>query len=170
MMRPKCRAPVGLRVPASILPKTCCATGTTSWPWSSGEDRVRRNYTYAQLYDEVARVARPLKDAGVQGRRPGGRLYAQHAGIDHRHAGGRQSGGGLVVLLAGFRHQGRPGPLRPDQPRVLFTADGYFFKGKPIDSLARIADIIGRIPSVERLVVIPYVSENRISAPSPMPC
>jgi acetoacetyl-CoA synthetase len=24
-----------------------------------GEDRVRRTYTYAQLYDEVARVARP---------------------------------------------------------------------------------------------------------------
>jgi acetoacetyl-CoA synthetase len=33
------------------------------------------------------------------------------------------------------------------KPKVLFTADGYFFKGKPIDSLARIADIIGRIPS-----------------------
>jgi acetoacetyl-CoA synthetase len=30
-----------------------------------GEDRVRRTYTYAQLYDEVARVARALKDAGV---------------------------------------------------------------------------------------------------------
>jgi acetoacetyl-CoA synthetase len=53
------------------------------------------------------------------------------------------------------------------KPRVIFTADGYFFKGKPIDSLARIADIIGRIPSVERLVVIPYVSENPDIGPIP---
>jgi acetoacetyl-CoA synthetase len=31
-----------------------------------GEDQVRRTLTYAQLYDEVARVAKALKQAGVR--------------------------------------------------------------------------------------------------------
>ena len=43
---------------------------------------------------------------------------------------------------------------------MIFTADGYFFKGKPLDSLARIADIIGQLPSVEKLVVVPYAQEK----------
>jgi acetoacetyl-CoA synthetase len=39
---------------------------------------------------------------------------------------------------------------------VLFTANGYAFKGKPIDSLGRIADILQQLPSIERVVVVPY--------------
>jgi acetoacetyl-CoA synthetase len=42
------------------------------------------------------------------------------------------------------------------QPKVLFTANGYAFKGKPIDSLQRIADIIKQLPSLKQLVVVPY--------------
>ncbi len=85
-----------------------------------GEDQVRRTLTYAQLYDEVARVAKALKQAGVAGRRPGGRLRSQYARIDHCHAGSRFNRSCLVLLLAGFRHQGRPGPLRPNQAQSAF--------------------------------------------------
>ncbi|MCG8618512.1 MAG: acetoacetate--CoA ligase, partial [Desulfobacterales bacterium] len=46
------------------------------------------------------------------------------------------------------------------RPKVLFTADGYFFKGKPIDSIERIAGIVKELPSIEKIVVIPYVSET----------
>jgi len=42
------------------------------------------------------------------------------------------------------------------QPRVIFTADGYFFKGKKIDSLARMASILTELRSIERVVVVPY--------------
>jgi len=42
------------------------------------------------------------------------------------------------------------------KPKVLFTANGYFFKGKKLDSLARIADIIKELPSIEKVVVVPY--------------
>jgi acetoacetyl-CoA synthetase len=46
------------------------------------------------------------------------------------------------------------------QPKVLFTADGYFFKGKKIDSLDRISQILKKIPSVKTVVVIPYTEMN----------
>ncbi len=36
------------------------------------------------------------------------------------------------------------------RPKVLFTADGYFFKGKPLSSIERIAGIVAELPSIEK--------------------
>jgi acetoacetyl-CoA synthetase len=43
-------------------------------------------------------------------------------------------------------------------PKVLFTADGYFYGGKTLDSLAPIAGVLAQLPSVQQVVVVPYVS------------
>ena len=43
-------------------------------------------------------------------------------------------------------------------PKVLFTADGYFYAGKTLDSLSSMAEVLKHLPSVERVVVIPYAS------------
>jgi acetoacetyl-CoA synthetase len=43
-------------------------------------------------------------------------------------------------------------------PKVLFAADGYSYNGKPIDSLERVAGITERIASIERVVIIPFLS------------
>jgi acetoacetyl-CoA synthetase len=45
------------------------------------------------------------------------------------------------------------------KPRVLFTANGYWFKGKGLDSLARISDILKELPSIEKVVVVPYTEK-----------
>jgi acetoacetyl-CoA synthetase len=42
-------------------------------------------------------------------------------------------------------------------PRVLFTADGYRYAGKEIDSLGRVREIVDQIPAIERVVVVSYV-------------
>ncbi|MGA6925995.1 MAG: acetoacetate--CoA ligase [Desulfosarcina sp.] len=125
-----------------------------------GEDQVRRTLTYAQLYDEVARVAKALKDVGV---RSGDRVAGFVPNMPES----------IIAMLAATSLGAAWSSCSPDfgikgvldrfgqiQPRVIFTADGYFFKGKPLDSLARIADIIGQIPSVEKLVVVPYANER----------
>ncbi len=46
------------------------------------------------------------------------------------------------------------------KPKVLFTADGYFYAGKTVDSLAPIASAIEQLPSVARVVVVPYVQSK----------
>ena len=43
------------------------------------------------------------------------------------------------------------------QPKVLFCADGYRYAGKEIDSLARVREVREKIPSIVRVVVIPYL-------------
>jgi acetoacetyl-CoA synthetase len=45
-------------------------------------------------------------------------------------------------------------------PRVLFTVDGYFYKGKAFDSLSSAAEIARRLPSVERVIVARYREER----------
>jgi acetoacetyl-CoA synthetase len=53
------------------------------------------------------------------------------------------------------------------EPKVLFAADGYFYNGKTHDSLARIAEIRSEIPSVERVVIVPYTREMPASEALP---
>ncbi|HSC48420.1 MAG TPA: acetoacetate--CoA ligase [Gammaproteobacteria bacterium] len=46
------------------------------------------------------------------------------------------------------------------EPKVLITTDGYHYSGKVIDSLERIRGVLEKLPSIERVVVVSYVSEK----------
>jgi acetoacetyl-CoA synthetase len=46
------------------------------------------------------------------------------------------------------------------EPKVLFTVDGYRYGGKDFDRLDTVAEIAGQIPSLERIVVVPYLSQS----------
>ena len=43
-------------------------------------------------------------------------------------------------------------------PRILFTADGYLYNGKAHDSLARVAEFLPELPTVELVIVLSYLS------------
>ena len=45
-------------------------------------------------------------------------------------------------------------------PKILFTADGYFYKGRAFDCLAAAREVAQGIPSLEKVVVVPYIGEN----------
>ncbi len=46
------------------------------------------------------------------------------------------------------------------EPRVLFTANGYRYSGRTFDSLDRIAEILQQLPSIEKVVIVPYTEDN----------
>ncbi|TWT45915.1 Acetyl-coenzyme A synthetase [Phycisphaerae bacterium RAS1] len=54
------------------------------------------------------------------------------------------------------------------EPVVLLVTDGYFYGGKRIDCIARVADMLCELPSIRRVVVVPYVSSS-VGAPGPTP-
>ncbi len=130
-----------------------------------GEDLVRRTLTYNQLYDEVAKTAASLKAMGIS---KGDRVVGFVPNMPES----------IIAMLAATSLGAIWSSCSPDfgikgvldrfgqtQPRVLFTADGYFFKGKPLDSIQRIAGIVEELPSIEKIVVIPYTTaEPDISA------
>ena len=44
------------------------------------------------------------------------------------------------------------------EPKVLFACDGYWYNGKRIDCLGKVAEIAERMVSLERVVIVPYAS------------
>lgn len=46
------------------------------------------------------------------------------------------------------------------EPKILFTADGYYYKDRIFDSLERISRIIKDLRSIEKIVVVPYTDAN----------
>jgi len=46
------------------------------------------------------------------------------------------------------------------EPKVLFCPDGYYYNGKALDSLERVARFTQELPSLKRIVVVPYLTER----------
>ncbi|MBN2497664.1 MAG: acetoacetate--CoA ligase [Deltaproteobacteria bacterium] len=124
-----------------------------------GEDREPRRMSYAELHAEVAAVASALKRAGVQA---GDRVAGFMPNMIET----------VVAMLATTSLGAIWSSCSPDfglkgvldrfgqiKPRVLFTADGYTFKGRWFDSLERVGQILRSLPSVERVVVVPLGAE-----------
>ncbi len=46
------------------------------------------------------------------------------------------------------------------EPKVMFAVDGYRYGGKDFDRLETVAEVAAQIPSLERIVVVPYLSHS----------
>ncbi len=125
-----------------------------------GEDSVRRTMSYKELYSAVAKVSAALKESGIG---PGDRVVGFIPNMPEA----------MIAMLAATSLGAIWSSCSPDfgikgvldrfgqtRPKVLFTADGYFFKGKPLDCLEKIAGIIKKLPSIEKIVVIPYTNPD----------
>jgi len=125
-----------------------------------GEAQESIKMTYAELYDEVARLAKGLKEAGVQsGDRVVGFMPNMPASIIAMLAAASR-GATWSSCSPDFGIKGVLDRFGQIKPKVLFTANGYSFKGKKLDSLERIADILKELPSIEKVVVVPYTDQD----------
>jgi acetoacetyl-CoA synthetase len=125
-----------------------------------GEDQAARRMTYGELYDAVARLAASLKEMGIQ---PGDRIVGFMPNMPET----------TIAMLAATSLGATWSSCSPDfgikgvldrfgqiKPRVIFTANGYSFKGRKFDSLERISNILKQLPSIEKVVVVPYTEED----------
>jgi len=129
-----------------------------------GEDHPPVKMTYAQLYDEVARLVKGLKACGVgPGDRVAGFLPNMPEAVTAMLAA-TSIGAVWSSCSPDFGIKGVLDRFGQIKPKVLFVANGYFFKGKSLDSISRVAEIIRDLPSIEKVVVVPYTeSEPDIS-------
>ncbi|MGB5211219.1 MAG: acetoacetate--CoA ligase [Gammaproteobacteria bacterium] len=125
-----------------------------------GEDGRREQISYAELYRTVARLAAALKAAGIS---PGDRVAGF---LPNRPEA-------VIAMLAAASVGAVWSSCSPDfgingvldrfgqiEPKVLFTADGYYYAGRTLDSLANIGGVISQLPSVQTTVVVPFVSNT----------
>ena len=66
----------------------------------------------------------------------------------------------LVELLPDFGPGSVVDRFAQIEPKVMFTVDGYRYGGKDFDRMEVVADVASQIPSLERIVVIPYLSAS----------
>ena len=121
---------------------------------------ARRSLSHRELRGEVARVAGGLRAAGVAA---GDRVTGFVPNLPEA----------AIAMLATATIGAIWSSCSPDfgvrgvldrfgqiAPRVLFTADGYFYAGKQLDSLESMSEVLAKLPSVERVVVIPYAERE----------
>ena len=131
------------------------------------ENGSQRSLSYAQLYTQVASIAAALKDMGVT---VGDRVVGFMPNIPET----------IIAMLATASLGATWSSCSPDfgfkgvmdrfgqvRPKVLFSADGYFYNGKTFDSLARVAEVKAEIDSIEKVVVVPFTQEAPDLGPVP---
>ncbi|MEO7086340.1 MAG: acetoacetate--CoA ligase, partial [Gemmatimonadaceae bacterium] len=121
------------------------------------EHGAQRRLTFAQLYNEVARVAAALRKVGIK---PGDRVAGFMPNIPETviaMLGAVSVGAVWSSCSPDFGVNGVLDRFGQIQPRVLFCADGYIYSGKRIDCLERAREIAEKIPEIEHVVVVPYL-------------
>jgi len=124
-----------------------------------GEDKVRRHLSRAELHDLVSQAQQALAAAGVK---EGSRVAAFMPNMPETVVAMLATaslGATFTSCSPDFGPQGVLDRFGQVEPTVLFCCDGYFYNGKVVDTLPRIAEIVKQLPSVKRVVVVPYVGE-----------
>ncbi len=125
-----------------------------------GEDKVRRRMSWAELAAEISRLQQALKAEGIK---PGDRVAAIVPNIPEA----------IVAMLAAaslgavwsscspdFGVQGVLDRFGQIEPKVLFAVDGYYYNGKSQNVIGRLAEVVKQLPSLSRVVVVPYTAEK----------
>jgi acetoacetyl-CoA synthetase len=124
----------------------------------NGEGQRHRSVSHAQLFSEVCRFATALRRAGIQ---PGDRVAGYMPNMPETimaALGAAAIGAVWTSCSPDFGVQGVLDRFGQTAPRVLVTVDAYFYGGKTHPVLPRAAEVLKSLPSVERTIIVPYVS------------
>ena len=127
-----------------------------------GENKVRRSLSYRELFDQVRLIAAGLKRLGVK---KGDRVVGFVPNMPEA----------IIAMLAAASLGAIWSATSPDfgikgvldrfsqiEPKVIFAADGYFFRGKIVNTQEKLAGIVDQLPSVEHVIIINYTAAATI--------
>ncbi len=125
-----------------------------------GENQIREEISHKELYEQVARLAEALRQEGIK---PGDIIAAYMPNLPQT----------LIAMLAcsavgavwcscatDIGPQAAIDRLGQVKPSVLFTTDGYFYKGKRFDVLENVKAVLDGISSIKRVVITPYAGNS----------
>ena len=131
-----------------------------------GEDKLRKRVTYRELDEQVSRWQQAMRTMGVK---KGDRVAAFMPNMPEA----------VIAMLAAtslgavwtscspdFGVQGVVDRFGQVEPVLLIACDGYLYNGKAVPTLARIAECVEQLPSVQRVVVVPYLHDIQTEAPA----
>ncbi|MEW6440990.1 MAG: acetoacetate--CoA ligase [bacterium] len=122
-----------------------------------GENRQTKRMTYAELYRCVSALAGSLRQAGVV---PGDRVVGYMPNMIETVAAmlaATAVGAVWSSCATDIGPLAAADRLGQVEPKVLFTVDGYYYKGKAFNSLPNAAELARALPSLKKVVVASYV-------------
>ena len=125
-----------------------------------GETQKSAKMTYAEVYTVVSRLAKSLREVGVQ---PGDRVAAYMPNLMETAIAmlaATSVGAVWSSCATDIGPQAALDRLGQIEPKVLFTVNGYFYKGKTFSSVGNAAEIVKGIPSLKKVVVVSYTDEK----------
>jgi acetoacetyl-CoA synthetase len=125
-----------------------------------GETEKSVTMTYAELYDEVARLAKSLRDMGIK---PGDRVAAYMPNLMETAISmlaATSIGAVWSSCATDLGAQATLNRIGQIEPKVLFTVDGYYYKARTFSSLVNAEEIARGIPSLEKVIVVRYTESG----------
>ncbi len=125
------------------------------------EDQPSRYITFSEVYEETSLVYQVLRDDGI--------------GVGDRVVGYMSNTPETIYAMLATTSLGAIwSSASPDfglqsiidrfgqiEPKVLFMNDGYVAKSEKISILDRTETLLEKIPSLKKIIIIPYVNERR---------
>lgn len=125
-----------------------------------GENKIREEISHKSLYEQVIRLAEALRKEGIKA----GDTIAAYMPNTPQTVIAMLASAAIGAVWCSCATDIGPHAaidrLGQVKPSVLFTTDGYFYKGKCFDTLQNVKQIIGGIDSVKRVVVSHYAGNS----------
>ena len=125
-----------------------------------GEDRVKRRLSRVELRRQVAQFAAALKETGIGA---GDRVAAYLPNLPETIVAMLATASiGAVFTSASpdFGVQGVLDRFGQTEPKALIACDGYWYNGKAVDLQSKLAELMPQLPSVQRLILVPYLDDD----------
>ena len=132
-----------------------------------GETQRTARMTYSSLHKDVTRLASWLRRIGVV---PGDRVCAYLPNLIETVVA-MLAATSLGAVWASCGAELGPSAvldrLEQIQPKVMFTADGYIYGNKTFNTSQNAEEVAKRLPSLEKVVVVPNLTEKPETQGSP---
>jgi len=116
--------------------------------------------TYAELYDTVARLAKPLREIGVA---PGDRVVGYMPNVMEAAIAmlaATSIGAVWSSCATDIGSEAAIDRFGQIEPKILFTASEYFYKGKTFNTLSNVDKIVKGVPTLEKVIISSYTGET----------
>ena len=124
-----------------------------------GEDKVRRVLTWKDVKEQTFRLATALRELGVGA---GDAVSAYLPNLPETIIAMLATaavGGGWCSCATDIGTGAAFDRLGQVSPKVLFTTDGYYYKGKEFDTLPNAAQVAARMEGLKKVVVVHYAGK-----------
>ena len=129
-----------------------------------GEDKVAIEITWRQLTEKVSRIARALRRLGLKAGDRVSAVVANHPDTIAMFLAANSIGAIWSSCSPDFGDRGILDRFGQIAPRLLVAVDGYYYAGKTLDIGSKIADVAGRLDSVEKVIVLDYIGQAAATA------